>query len=106
MADTLARLSGPALLSNVAATIYTSPSATVTAIRDIELDNNSALPVTVTISIGADAAGTRWFAAYPVGANSHAQWTGNMVLAATEIVQAYCSTASVVVCTMSGVKVT
>jgi hypothetical protein len=104
--DALKRLAGPAQLANAAATIYTTPAATTTTIRDIELDNPSGLPITVTISIGADAAGTRVFSPFSVGPATHYQWTGTIVLAATEIVQAYASTAATVVITMSGVEST
>lgn len=105
MASVMKRLAGPAQLAGAAATIYTATGVTA-VIRDIELDNPSGLPIPVTISIGADAAGTRVFGgSIIVGAAGHYQWTGNIVLAASEIVQAFAGTAATVVITMSGVKV-
>lgn len=66
MAVTKKRLFGPAALGNSTATKYTVPSLTKTVIRQIHLSNPATSPVTVTISIGADAAGTRLYDAYTI----------------------------------------
>jgi hypothetical protein len=105
MASVMKRLAGPAQLAGAAATIYTATGVTA-VIRDIELDNPSGLPITVTFSIGADAAATRVFSgSIVVGAAGHYQWTGNIVMAASDILQAFASTATTVVYTVSGVEI-
>jgi len=68
MAVTKKRLFGPAQLGASTATKYTVPALTKTVIRQIEISNPSASPVTVTISIGADAAGTRLRDAFSIPA--------------------------------------
>jgi hypothetical protein len=106
MADTAARLYGPTALGTSAATIYTSAASTVTIIRHIIVVNTTLAVVRVTISVGADAAGTRILYVYPIGANQNYEWKGFLVLAAAELIQAYADTASAATMTMNGVKVT
>jgi len=62
------RLAGPALVATGPTTIYTVPALTKTILRYIQLSNPSASPVTFTLSIGADAAGTRLWSAYSIPA--------------------------------------
>lgn len=62
------RLYGPALVATGPATVYTVPALTKTIIRHIHVSNPSASPVTLTMSIGADAAGTRILGAYSIPA--------------------------------------
>jgi hypothetical protein len=104
MADTLKRLSGPASLTNSAATVYTVPGATTAVIRDINVANTTGSAATFTLSIGADAAGKRLFSAVSIPANSTLQRTGSIVLAATEVVQAYSGTNAALTLTLSGVE--
>ena len=96
------RLSGPAQLGNSAATVYTVPSLTKTIIRHIHVQNPSAAAVTFTLSIGADAAGTRLFDAFSIGANQVLDHFCYYVADAAEIVQAYAGTAATLVMTMDG----
>lgn len=76
MPKTPKRLYGPAALT--VATLYTVPSVTKTVIRHIHIENGSAGALTFTLSIGADAAGTRLFFAQSVPAAA-AGVTGNVV---------------------------
>lgn len=62
------RLYGPALIATGPATVYTVPALTKTIIRHIHVSNPSASPVTFSLSIGADAAGTRLFQTYSIPA--------------------------------------
>lgn len=62
------RLYGPAAVATGPATVYTVPALTKTVIRHIHVSNPSASPVTLTISVGADAAGTRFYSAYSIPA--------------------------------------
>ena len=72
------RLYGPALVATGPATVYTVPALTKTIIRHIHVSNPSASPVTLTASIGADAAGTRLLGAYSIPAAA-AGVTGSVV---------------------------
>lgn len=64
------RLYGPATIATGPTTVYTVPALTKTIIRHIRINNPSASPVTVTISVGADAAGTRILDAYSIPAKA------------------------------------
>jgi len=68
MPRTPKRLYGPALVATGPATVYTVPAATKTIIRQIHVSNPSGAPVTLTVSVGADAAGTRLWSAYSIPA--------------------------------------
>lgn len=83
------RVYGPTGLPNSAATRYTVPANTRAIVRHIHISNTSAGPVNLTISIGADAAGTRIFDAYPVPASSVLDIWGPYTLTAAEIIQAF-----------------
>lgn len=102
MAQTPKRLSGPAQLTGAAATVYTVPAATKTVVRYIHVSNPSASSVALTMSIGADAAGTRIFDALAIAANSEQDFWCYHVLEAAEILQAWAGTASVLVLTVDG----
>lgn len=62
------RLYGPAQVATGPATVYTVPALTKTIIRHLRISNPSASPVTLTLSVGADAAGTRLYSAYSIPA--------------------------------------
>lgn len=96
------RLSGPAQVSNAAATKYTVPSTTKTIIRHIHIQNPSGSTVTFTASIGADATGTRIFDAFGIGANQVFDHWCYYVLEASEILQAFAGTNNVLVLTING----
>jgi hypothetical protein len=102
MTVTKKRLFGPALLSNAAATKYTVPPATRTTIRRILIDNPSGGIVTCTITIGADAAGTRILGAVPIPANGGLDLYGPFTLETGEILQAYAGSANVLVLLVNG----
>lgn len=106
MGDLQKRLSGPAALTTSAATQYTVPGSTSTILRSIHVANTSASVVsTLTLSIGADAAGTRLFAAFPIPGSGVLDWSGFIVLNAADIIQALASVATLTL-TISGVEVT
>lgn len=102
MARTPTRLAGPAALAGSAATIYTVPGATTTVMRHIHFSNPSAGAIDITLSIGADAAGTRLFDDFEIAADSVYEHFCYHVLDAAEIVQAWAATAATVVITVSG----
>lgn len=102
MARIAKRLYGPAQLSDAAATLYTVPSATKAIVRHIHVQNPSASAVALTLSIGADGATTRLFAAHSIPAYGVLDHYGYYVLEAAEVIQGLASTASVLVATING----
>lgn len=106
MAKTAKRLYGPALIDDSVGTIYTVPAATKTIIRHIHLQNPSGSAVTLTLSVGADAAGTRIFDAYSIPANSTYDWWTYLVMDATEVIQADTDTNNILTITINGDEIT
>jgi len=96
------RLAGPLQLTTTATTQYTVPSTTKTVIRQIHIFNATTATATLTMSIGADAAGTRIFDAYSVPAGTAFDPPCYYVLEAAEFIQAKAGTASALVLTMTG----
>lgn len=70
MARTPKRLYGPAQVATGPTTVYTVPALTKTVIRQIHVNNPSASPVTLTISVGADGAATRFLDTYSIPAKA------------------------------------
>lgn len=106
MADACKRLVGPKQLANSATTEYTAPGGTTTTVRLIHFSNPTVADKTVTVSIGADAAGTRLFDAFTIPANSVFGYPCHFTLAATEILQMSASAATSVVVCIDGVETT
>lgn len=112
MARTPKRLFGPALVSNAAATKYTVPAVTKTVIRHIRIQNPSGSPVTFTMSIGADAAGTRIFDAFSIPAAAAGVAASIVdhfcyyVLEVGEIIQAFAGTNNILTLTADGDELT
>lgn len=96
------RLSGPAQLSTSAATIYTAPVDMRAMLRSVHVSNPSGSPVTFTLSVGADAAGTRIIDAYSVPAGAFKRWFFQIWMNPSEVLQAKAGTGSVLVCTING----
>lgn len=106
MARTWKRLAGPLLITNSVVTRYTVPASTKTIIRNIHIQNNSAGSVTATLSIGADAAGTRILDAEPIPANGLLDLYGPFVMDAAEILQSNAGTTNLLNLTVSGEEIT
>jgi len=110
--STAKRLFGPAQITNAAATKYTVPASTKTILRHIHVENPSAAAVGFTMSIGADAAGTRLYSAYSIPAAAAGQPASVLdifcyyVLDAAEIIQAFGSTTNILVLTLDGTELT
>lgn len=96
------RLHGPALITNSVVTKYTVPASTRTTLRSIHVQNPSGSPVDLTISIGADAAGTRIYDALAIAADSERTFWCYHVLEAAEIVQAVAGTTNILTLTLDG----
>jgi hypothetical protein len=112
MARTPTRFSGPALVSNAAATKYTVPAVSKAIIRHIHVENPSASPVTFTLSIGADAAGTRIFDAFSIPAAAAGVTASVLdhfcyyVADIAEIIQAFAGTNNILTLTIDGDLIT
>ena len=105
MATTISkRLFGPAQLTNAAATKYTCPALTIAVIRRMRVSNPSGNAVAFTLSIGNDAAGTRLYDGVTIPANGSLDIWGPFTLAASEVVQSFAGTASVLVLEIDGTE--
>lgn len=104
MPDTAKRLAGPTAVGTAAATVYTVPAATTAILRNVHVANTTAGALTFNLSIGADAAATRFYSGFSVPANGSLDWSGFIPLAATEVLQALASAAGLTL-TVSGVEV-
>jgi hypothetical protein len=108
MPRTPKRVYGPALVATGPATVYTVPALTKFILRQIHLSNPSGSPVTFTLSIGADAAGTRLWSAYsiPAAAAGVSDSVRDIfmyeVLDAAEIIQLAAGTNNILNITISG----
>lgn len=83
------RLYGPAQLTAATVTLYTVPAGRKALIRHIHISNPSAAAVDLTLSVGADAAGTRLFDGRPIPADDVYDWYGFLPLAAAEDIRAH-----------------
>ncbi len=106
MAQTPTRIVGPQLVTNSAATVYTVPGATTTILRNIHVANTSASAATFFLSLGTDAAGKRLFSGQTIPANGSLDWTGNIPMAAAEILQSYSGTTNVLSVTIGALVLT
>lgn len=106
MARTWKRLAGPLLITNAVVTRYTVPANTKTIIRNIHIANNAGTSVDVTLSIGADAAGTRILDAIPVPGDTTLDLYGPYVMDAAEILQSNASVTNQLTLTLAGEEIT
>lgn len=98
------RLFGPTAATTTATTVFTNTTGQDTRIESVNIAQPAAgLAKTVILSIGTDAAGTRFFQ-YPVSAgNQDIIVYPNIVVTGTEIVQLSCSAdTGVAIVTASG----
>jgi hypothetical protein len=100
------RLAGPLLITNSAVTRYTVPAGTKAIIRNIHIANNAGTAVDVTLSIGADAAGTRILDAVAVAGDGVLDLYGPFVMDAAEILQSNASATNQLTLTVSGEEIT
>jgi hypothetical protein len=96
------RFHGPAALSNAATTKLTVSAGELNIIRHIHVQNPGPGSVDFTMSIGADAAGTRIFDGYPIAADTVLDHYPLYVLTAAEIMQAFGSVNNQLVLTIDG----
>ncbi len=102
------RLVGPALVATGPTTVYTVPALTKTIIRHIHVQNPSAAAVTLTLSIGASAAGTRLIETFSIPAlaagvfNNMLDFYWYQIMDAAEVLQLAAGTNNILVITISG----
>lgn len=103
------RIIGPTQLAAAAATLYTAPSyipnTMVTVVRKLAFFNADTVARLVTISIGADAAGTRILDQFSIPAGQPYAYPGvpiTIVQAGT--IQGFCDVASKVVVTADALE--
>jgi hypothetical protein len=107
MPKTPKRIVGPAQVATGPATVYTVPALTKTVLRYLHIQNPSASPVNLSISIGADAAATRIYDTYSIPAkaagvtDSVRQIWLNEPMEAAEILQLSAGTNNVLVITIT-----
>ncbi len=107
MTDTLTRLVGPVALAAMATTVYTVPGGKILTLRSLHVTNETGTLRTFRLSIGVDGAGTRLFFDVPVDAGDPGfDWTGSVILAAGEVIQAYADTGAALTLVISGVLTT
>jgi hypothetical protein len=94
------RVHGPAQVSNVTATKYTVGAGLRAVVRHIHVQNPSGSPVTFTMSIGADAVGTRIFDAYSIAAGALLDHYCAYQLAAAELLAANAGTNNILTLTI------
>lgn len=98
---------GPTALTTSAATLYTVPASTTLTVRNIHIANESAIAaVTVTLSIGTDAAGKRFIGGLSIPASSSYDWSGFLIVNAAEVIQALASAVTSLTVTISGINTT
>jgi hypothetical protein len=98
------RLAGPTQLAAAAATIYTVPALLSALIRHIHIQNPTGSVATVfTISVGADAAGTREYSTFAlVAGGTPFDWYPYLPLTTGQIIQAFADVAASMVITIGG----
>jgi len=108
MAGIPKRVVGPALVATGPTTVYTVPASTRVVMRHIHVQNPSGSAVTFSLSIGADAAGTRLWDAYSIPAaaagerESVKDFYVYVPMEATETIQLKAGTNNILTATISG----
>lgn len=103
MATTLF-LDGPTLLTASAATVYTGAGTSGSIIRGIRVVAVGDVNTTFTLSIGTDAAGTRWAHQREVLADKEYDWSGFLFVPSGTIVQAYAAATNQAVLFITGTE--
>jgi hypothetical protein len=98
------RFAGPVKLGTSAATLFTSSGRSL--IEEVHVQNPSGSPVDLTVSIGADAAGTRIFDGLSIAADSEKKFRFVLPLENGEIMQAFAGTNNVLDITVDGQRLT
>lgn len=108
MADTAKRLAGPTQPGTSNGTLYTVPASTTTIVRSIIACNTTASTAKISLAVNGSAvtAANCIWEEMEIPANGVADWSGFLVLAAAETLQALQGTTNAITITISGVEVT
>jgi len=93
-------------VTNSTVTKYTTPALTKTIVRHIHVQNPSASAVTLTMSIGADSAGTRIFDAYSIAAGAVLDHYCYYIVDAAELIAAQAGTTNIITMVIDGDELT
>lgn len=102
MASQEIRIFGPDDLPVGPTTYYTCPADSRTVMRHLHVSNPQSHPVSISMSIGADAYGTRLFDSYVVPPTSVYDWYPIAVIEAGETIQLSTSLANELVAYAGG----
>lgn len=103
--DTPLRLIGPEALTGTPVALYTVPAATTTIVRSIHVINTDAAVIgEFTLSLGADAVGTRLFDC-DIPVRGTLDWHGFIVMETADALQA-AALAGALTLTVNGIEVT
>lgn len=107
MTITQKRLAGPAQLTASSATYYTCPASTVTIVKQIILTNTTGTAKTATVRVYTSGTENNTFdilSAATLAANETLALNCSIVMAATETIKAFASSATSVNLTVSGIE--
>ena len=100
MASRIPKRIGPALVATGPTTIYTVPTSVKATIKHVHVANTTAAAVTFTLSIGADAAGTRVYPARSIPAGTELDLFPYWPMVAAEILTASAGTNNILTLTI------
>lgn len=98
------RLAGPVQVAGAATTILSIPDGIAAVVRFMHVQNPSGATVYLTMSVGADAAGSRFLDAYGIPAHSVKTVPIIVPLVALDRIQAFASAAATLTITLMGDK--
>lgn len=96
------RFAGPQQLTASPVTLYTAPTSRIAILRHIDVYNPTAGSVSLTMSVGTDAAATRLYDGYAIPAGKRLNMFIRRPLVAGEKIEAFASEASKLIITLSG----
>lgn len=96
------RLYGPAVVATGPTTVYTVGPGLKALVRQVHVANTTAAAVTFTMSVGADAAGTRLFPAYSIAAGATLDFFCYLNMVAAEIITVSAGTNNILTVTIMG----
>lgn len=106
MADTAKRLVGPLLIPVANTLLYTVPAATTTIVRNIHVASNAGTPYSMSLGIGSSSTvANLLYYQFPIPGSGALDWSGFLVLAAGETLQAQASAAGLLSIVVSGIEV-
>jgi len=98
------------LMTTTQTTIYTVPAASQDVIKNIDITNTSASPVTCSLNLvpsgGTVGAGNFLFGTVSIAANSTMHWTGTRVMNTGDFISVIAGTTNILVISVDGLEST